>query len=329
MTHKDSPFQSFGDLRGRRIALAQSGGQFQSFLRVAEHFGLKPTDFVFVGSSDETADQAFLSGQADAVFRVRAIGNPSIHRLVESGAVRFLSIEHAAAMKIRYPAFGPAVIPEGAYLGSPPVPARDLPTVAVHRTLLTRDDVDPAAIRAITEVLMERRQELMQAIPAQRTEVRLLVVQIGQPETRAGLAPAVHPGALSFYDKDRPSFLVAHADYVGLILSVILMAGSWIWELKRWMQRQQKNTADRYSNRVVELINSVQEIDSLARVEEVWHDLLAVLTEAVSDLDEDKLSEESFGSFRAVLQIGMEVTKERRAVLMSGGVGEAVSAGRV
>src|ERR1700689_5708780 len=37
---KDSPAKSLIDLQGRRIALAQSGGQFQSFLRVVEHFGL-------------------------------------------------------------------------------------------------------------------------------------------------------------------------------------------------------------------------------------------------------------------------------------------------
>src|ERR1700756_5659767 len=35
---KTSPVQSLVDLRGRRIALAQSGGQFQSFLHVADHF---------------------------------------------------------------------------------------------------------------------------------------------------------------------------------------------------------------------------------------------------------------------------------------------------
>jgi uncharacterized protein len=73
-------------------------------------------------------------------------------------------------------------------------------------------------------------------------EVRLLLVQVRRPEAQAALGPALHPGALSFYDKDKPSFLLAHADYVGLILTVGLMAGSWIWELKRWMQRQRQRT---------------------------------------------------------------------------------------
>ncbi len=58
----------------------------------------------------------------------------------------------------------------------------------------------------------------MEEIPARMTEVRLLLVQVRRPEPQAGLGPALHPGALSFYDKDKPSFLLAHADYVGLIL---------------------------------------------------------------------------------------------------------------
>jgi uncharacterized protein len=314
---KDSQVQSLVDLQGRRIALAQSGGQFQSFLRVVEHFGLHQADFHFVGANDAAAADAFLSGRADAIFRVRAIGDPSIQQLVQSGKVRFLPIQHAAAMKIKYPAFEAALVPVGAYLGNPPVPAQDVPTVAVQRTLLARDSANAAAIRAITGTLIERRQEMTQEIPPGMTEVRLLLVQVRRPEPQAGLGPALHPGALSFYDKDKPSFLLAHADYVGLILTVGLMAGSWIWELKRWMQRQQKNNADQYSKRVVALITSVQNINSLPHLEETWNELLSILSEAVHDLDADKLSEESFNSFRVILQIGMEATRERRSILMS------------
>ena len=312
---KDSPIRSFANLRGQRIALAQAGGQFQSFLRVAEHFGMHQADFRFVGSSDDAADEAFANGQADAIFRVRALGNPSIQRLVQSARVRFVPIEHASAMKIKHPAFETAVIPEGAYLGNPPVPAENLPTVAVQRTLLARDDANEGAIRAVTAVLMERREEIMQEIPEQMTEVRLLLAQVRRPEPQAGLGPPLHAGALSYYDKDKPSFLLAHADYVGLILTVVLMAGSWIWELKRWMQRQQKNTADQYSNRIVALMGSAQKTDTPALLEVIWQELLAILTEAVHDLDADKLSEESFESCRSILQIAIDVTRDRRVIL--------------
>jgi uncharacterized protein len=187
----------------------------------------------------------------------------------------------------------------------------------VQRTLLANDSANADAIRAVTEVLSERKQEMMEEIPARLPEVRLLLVQVHRPEPQAGFGPALHPGALSFYNKDKPSFVVAHADYIGLLLTVALMISSWIWELKRWMQRQQKNIADQLSNRVMALISAAQAVNSPDPLEDVWRDLLAILAEAVHDLDVDKISEESFNCVRSVLQMGMDITRERRAVLTS------------
>jgi hypothetical protein len=201
-------------------------------------------------------------------------------------------------------------------LGDPPVPAADLPEV--HRTLLAHYGANDAAIRAITSVLMERRQEVMEEIPAEMTEVRLLLAQVRRPETQAGLGPPIHPGALSFFDRDKPSFLRANADVVGVIMTLLVMAGSWIWELKRWIQRQQKNAADLFSNRAVSLMSSAQGATSPETLDEVWRELLGILTAAVRDPEADKLSEESFESFRSILQIAMDVTKEQRAMLAAG-----------
>jgi hypothetical protein len=191
--------------------------------------------------------------------------------------------------------------------------------------LLARDAVNDAAVRAVTAVLMESRQEVMQEIPAAMIEVRLLLAQVRRPESLTGLGPPIHPGALSFYNRDKPSFLQANADYVGLLITLVLMAGSWIWELKQWMQRKQKNAADEYSNRAMALMTSAQTADSVGALDGVWRALLAVLTEAVADLDADRLSEESFETFRSILQIAMDVTKERRAILASVGSATAIT----
>ena len=318
LVHKGSTIRNFAGMRGKVVALARGGGQFDSFLRVAEHFHLYEGDFRFVGTNDAAADEAFLQRRAEALFRVRAVGNPSIQHLAETGDVRFVGIEQAPAMKIVHPAFEPATIPIGAYVGEPPMPSQDLPTVAVHRTLLANQKADQTAIRTITSVLFERRPEIMREIPAGMAAVRLLLSQARRPDARAELGPAIHPGAASFYDQDKPSFLLAHADYVGLMLSVILMASSWVWQLKGWVERQKKNNADEYSNRVIDLMTAAQSTASLSTLEGIRTQLLNLLTAAVRDLDADKLSEETFHSFRSVLQIALEVAKERRDVLAHG-----------
>jgi uncharacterized protein len=312
---RDSPVHDFSGLRGLTVALPKSAGQYQSFLRVAGHFGLSESDFHFIGDTDLSADEAFAQGRANALFRVRALGNPSIEDLVQNGRARLVAIEHAAAMKIAYPAFTPTIIPAGAYFGNPAVPAEDLPSVAVHRTLLASSAVDDETIRAITGALIDNRQEVAREIPEQSAAVRLLLAQVRRPEVQAQLGPALHSGALKFYEKDKPSFVQAHADYIGVLLTVLAMATSWIWELKAWLQRQQKDIADDYSNRVVALMSGVREASSDAELERIRGELLDLLASAVRELDADKLSEKSFESFRTILQIGLEAVRDSRGVL--------------
>ncbi len=195
LVHKGSGIESVPDLRGKRVALATSGGQYQSFLHVAEHFGMASTDCTFVGASDDEADRMFLANQADAVFRVRALGNPAIVSLVRSGAVEFVPIQQAQAMQIKLAAFQPTLIPQGAYLGAPPIPPADLVSVGVQRTLLAHRDTSTDVVQAVTSTLLEARQELAEAIPRDRDEVRALLSQVKQPDTSIGLGPPIHLGA--------------------------------------------------------------------------------------------------------------------------------------
>lgn len=299
-------------LKGKRIALPRQGGQYRSFLHVAEHFGLAAEDFRFVGDTDAEADAAFRAGAADAAFRVRALGNPSITKLVRSGQVVFMPIPQAAAMRIKIPAFQPAEIPQGAYLGEPPIPAVDLPTVAVQRTLLAHREVPQEAVSWIASVLLERREELAQAISDRLAEVRPLLAQLRKPDPDAGLGAPVHPGAQAFFDKDKPSFVQQNADFLALIVSLVVLAGTWLWELKRWVERKQKNQADHFTNRAVALMNQAR-TGQTGRAQ-VRQELLDLLTEAVHALDVDKISEESFQSFRSVLQIALEVTRDLEPV---------------
>lgn len=320
LVRRESAVQSFAGLRGKSIALPRSGGQFQSFLRVASHFGLGESDFRFTGDTDTAADEAFLNGGAEALFRVRALGNPSIQHLVETGRFRLVQIDHAAAMKISYPAFDSAVIPAGAYLGNPAVPAADLPSISVRRTLLAASGVDDDTVAAITGTLIDKRQEIAEEIPDQTAGVRLLLAHARQPDTHAQLGPALHAGAIRYYEKDKPSFVQAHSDFIGLIVTLLVMVGSWIWELRAWLERQQKGIADEYSNRVVALMNLAREAGSRRALEEIRGELLDLLTVAVGDLDSDRLSEDSFQSFRAILQIGLDEVRDRwTAVQVAGG----------
>jgi TRAP transporter TAXI family solute receptor len=312
---RNSPVQGIADLRGKRISLPKAGGQFQSFLRIAEHFGLRESDFTFVGRSEADADAAFLAGQADAAFRVRALQNPAILALVRDGNSRFVRIHQAAAMAIRQPALRPSVVPEGAYVGYPPLPPEDLPTVGVMRTLLAHSSAHPDAIEAITAVLMDRRQELARAIPEEFAEARALLAGVKPPGAAGGLEVPVHPGALRHYDKDEPSFVLRHADFLALLVTFVVLLGSWVWELRRWILARQKNRADQYSHEAVLILNRAQASQELGELVKLRAQLVGLLTDVVKQLDEDKISEESFQSFRVVWQIAADMVRERQEEL--------------
>jgi hypothetical protein len=62
-------------------------------------------------------------------------------------------------------------------------------------------------------------------------------------------------------------------------------------------------------------MNAARDAKSESDLEEVHSELLNLLTAAVADLDSDKLSEQSFDSFRTILEIGLEAVRDRRDVL--------------
>lgn len=288
-----SRIKQFSDLKGKRIGLWRKGGQYRSFLEIASHYGLQEQDFIFVGRNQEESNKAFRTNQVDAIFRVRALGNKTILDIVQKYQGRLVPIDQAAAMQIKYPALEPAVIPKGAYRGSnPPVPNANLPTIAVQRFLLASDKMDKQIIQEITKILDENRQDIAEKIPEDFSDVKPLVAQIKQPKTTGGTGIPIHPGAIAYYERDKPSFIQEYADYVGLILTVVLMLGSWLWEMKSWFEQRRKDEADLHMAAMIKLMQAVQ--NSHYNCEDALNELDNVFALAATDLIKEKISQESF-----------------------------------
>ncbi len=306
-----SAIQKFTDLKGKRIGLVSKGGQYDSFLQIAQHFGLTEKSFTFVGDSDQAADDAFQLKQVDAVFRVRAIGNAQIADLIQSHGGRLVPIDQAEAMRVKHPAFEPAKLPKGAYKGSEPtVPAEELATVTVQRLLLADEKLDKDLLREITQVINENRREIQAAIPKTVSNAAPLVANLRRPETTGGTGIPIHPGALEYYDRDEPSFVQKNAEYLGLILTLLLLSGSWLWEFKRWIERRRKDIADNYIEQVIDVMNACQSAlisphDALVKIDSVF-ERVAV------ELVQEGISQESFRTFNEAYKSVREVIDRKR-----------------
>lgn len=299
---KNPQINQFAQLKGKTIALAATGGQYQSFLTVAKHFGLSEKDFKITGLdsndkpipgyNDRFADKDFRENKADAVFRVRAIGNKSIANLVNNYQGKLISIPQAEAMKIKQPAFEAAIIPQGAYRGNYPVPNTNLSTVAISRLLLANDQVDANIIRKLIQTIYENRQEIANEIPLDNAEVKPLISSISPPKENSGVDIFLHPGAAAFYDKDKPSFIQEYADYIGLLLTIFLLAFQWIRQLKLWIEKSKKDEADEYIKSAISLMKAGQ-----YQIGDRQRKLDKTFDEAAKSLIDERISQESFRTF--------------------------------
>ena len=299
---KNPQINQFTQLKGKTIALAATGGQYQSFLTVAKHFGLSEKDFKITGLdsngkpipgyNDRFADKDFRENKADAVFRVRAIGNKSIANLVNNYQGKLISIPQAEAMKIKQPAFESAIIPQGAYRGHFPVTNTNLPTVAISRLLLANDQVDANIIRKLIQTIYENRQEIANEIPLDHAEVKPLISSISPPKENSGVDIFLHPGAAAFYDKDKPSFIQEYADYIGLLLTILLLAFQWIRQLKLWIEKSKKDEADEYIKSAISLMKAGQ-----YQIGDRQRKLDKTFDEAAKSLIDERISQESFRTF--------------------------------
>jgi TRAP transporter TAXI family solute receptor len=315
---RDPNIKQFSDLRGKRVALPIKGGQYKSFEKVAQHYGLlkedkKPLDIKLPDSEnydDKQAEEDFKYKKVDALFRVRALGNQGISTLVKDYDGRLVPIEQAKAMKIQHPAFESAEIPQGAYKGNFAVPDKDLPTVAISRILVVRDTVDPSVIQEITRIIFGHRQEIANAISKEHPEVKPLIASIDRPSNTGGSIPPIHPGAVAFYERDKPSFVQEHADYLALILTVIVVVVSWIRQLKIWIESSRKNEADEYIESAINLMKAnPNDLDNNQK------QLDEIFRKAADALILESISQESFRTFNEAYKTTREAIEREKQLV--------------
>ncbi len=320
---KDPKINQFTQLRGKTIALPTNGGQYQSFLTVAEHYGMNRNDFKITGLDsrgnpipgydDQKADQDFIKrSDTVALFRVRALGNKSIAYLVNHHQGVLVPIFQAEAMKIKYPSFENAIIPQGAYKGEPSVPRTNLPTIALSRLLLSSEKVDEQLLQKLTRIIYEYRQEIANAIAQEQREIKPLIADINRPiDTSSGNIP-LHPGALTFYERNQPSFIKANVDLLGFFLTVLALTFQWVRQIKIWIEKSKKDEADEYLKSAINLMKSGQE-----NIEDRQNLLDDTFNQAAKALISEGISQESFRTFNEAYKTTREAIERDKKIIQS------------
>lgn len=299
------------DLRGQRLALMPEGsGSYKLFWPIAAHYELGPEDLDFIAVPSSDAYDAFEVGEVDALFQVMALGNPKLRQLLKERGARLLPIDQVAALQLTLPYLEATQIPKGTYDGAIPIPPEDLSAVAVRAVLVSHADVDPNVIYRITESLYQFRSELMAIYPRAATIIL--------PESGENLGLPLHPGAEAFYEQDQPNFLVQYAEPMGLLLSMFVLCISGLWQFRLWLIGRQKNRADMYNLELLELIDRIQESKDVTELIHLRRDLFEILRKVVVDLDEDRISAESFQSFTLPWEVAITTLRHQETLVLGG-----------
>lgn len=309
VARSNAGIQNVDDLRGKRVALMPKGsGSYDLFWVLSQHYDLQETDFTPLPMPPDQAYAELRQGRVDALFRVMALGNPSMSQLLKQARAELVPIDQVESLRLSLPYLESSSIPKGTYDGSSPIPPENLPVVGVRAVLIGRDTVKPEVIQAITRTLFDFRNEIVALYP-RAAAMRL-------PDAGQDLGLPLHPGAKAFYDRGQPNFIVEYAESIGLAFSVGVLMVSGLWQLRLWLEGRQKNRADSYNLEILTLLEQVLKTNDLQELEKIQHQLFEILRQVVVDLDTDRISPESFQSFTFPWEMAISALRHREMILM-------------
>ncbi|MEG4533689.1 TAXI family TRAP transporter solute-binding subunit [Microcoleus sp. D2_18a_D3] len=305
---EQSGIQSVSDLKGKHIALMDKNNpSYSSFWLISKHYGLKPSDFKSTPGSWTEATKLFASGEVDAIFRVQPLGSDWVSDLLQNTPGKLVPIDQAAAIKIKRPYLEADLIPKGTYKGEPAVPDVDLPTVGVEATLLVRQDVDPEIVKEITQILFERRRNLVAADS--------LATMISQPSGSGSFAIPIHEGAQAYYDREKPHFFAANSNVIGLSFSFVTLFVSWLLQLRARFLQTQKNRADKFNLIILNLIQRSRQAGTFEEIDRLQEELFEIFKQVMEDLDQDRIDADSFHSFTFTWETALKIATDREKAL--------------
>ncbi len=297
----DPPIETVFDLRDHVVAVgAEGSGTATLATRVLDHFDLHDGSFEDVHVPIEQAVRMLEEDEVDAICVVAGLRSAAVDRLVDGGGARLLSLGDPEAigssldgLRLGIPFLSRSTIPARTYGRHPTAP---IGTVSVRALLVCRESLADDDVAEMTRQLFRNKARLAEGDP--------VAARLRESHEAADVRFPYHDGAIAYYTRHRPSFLVTYAESISLILSVLLAGGSGAFALREWLRRKKKNRIDVYYLAIDRIAQSLEagaatreqllakrrELDELRR--DAFRELIAERLEA----------DESFTIFQDFLQ---------------------------
>jgi len=296
------------DLAGKRVALMPEGsGSNIAFNQLLDHYQVARDAVDPVPGTLSDGLAALGAGEVDALFVIIALGNDAIADAIRSADIELLGLDQAQAMALFDPAVARMEVPKGVYSGNRPVPRETIDVLSVDALLVANARLPDDIANQIVTTLFERRQQMV--------EGNHQAAFISAPTDQQSLTIGVHPGALSYYERDKPSFLVAYAEPIGVAVSIMVILASGLWQVRSWLSNARKNRADRYNTQIAALVEQAEQAAGSDQLEAIRSQLFAIFHEVIADLDNDRIDENSLHSFSFVWEVAQSTLSQRQMML--------------
>ena len=279
----DSGIASLQGLKGKAVGLgAEGGGTHRLAELVLNHYGLAPTAYAakYMGFAD--AVKALRAGELDGAFFVaglptEALGSPGV-----DGTLRFLPVDHGAALAVCYPFLRTCTIPQGLYSCSPPSPRQDVPSVAVSAVLVAGDHLDTDLVHEVTAALFMETSRIV-------GEGHIRGADIDEQFAQQRPVFPLHEGAQDYYHRKEPPISADLSEFLGMLFSLLIPAAGMAWAAVVWLARRKKDRIDEYYR----LLHGCFQRAHAARAEQdvaaIERELIALKDNAFRDVINEKL----------------------------------------
>ncbi|HOB67635.1 TAXI family TRAP transporter solute-binding subunit [Ottowia sp.] len=309
--------RSLADLKGRRVGVLRGTAENMALLdTVLRHAGVDPRSVTRVALTPEDVASAIDQQRVDVVMPVGPLqgnGGARVQALLQRGQrpPRVFGVEEAEAMAVAEPMLEAVELPRGALVGTPPLPAEPLPTLAVTQRLVARTALAHSVVFDLTRLLFTSRVALAAETP--------MAKQVHAPETDTGEALSaalpLHPGAAAYLAGDQNRFFDRYGDlfYVGSMLLTGLVSG--IGALISFMLGRRRQNAAKFTRQLLDLLARARQAPdeaALRSVEQQADDLLAL---AFGRLSSGDIGNEQFDTFATVNDSVQQAIARRAAQL--------------
>jgi len=256
--------------------------------QVVAKLDMSDGEVIFVDDATAEADVILLYAPID---RERMLSDPKLEgvKLFSFGDPedigRGSAIDRAVLLN---PRLKPFIIPVGTYGELTPEP---IVTLAIDNLLVARDDFEDAkAYDLFAEIL-----RLRPALFGERPE---LFQPLDENVARSNWTFALHPGAISFLQRDEPTFIERYSGVAEVLVTILIGILSGIFAVIKILNMRRKNRIDTLYAKVIEIRDSITPTSSMDDSNAAIASLRALQDHGFKLVVDEKLSaDESFRIF--------------------------------